>query len=257
MRNYTEERVSVAGGVTPGTLVAASSFPPLPPTFPPGVDPETYRLDTVRHLLRQAAYFSLFSVHNLNVPNIPLFMPGNPQQLIGMQVNEQLHRFEVAIEPPTLATGLQATKAVGQGVARVHIRWLVIPDTFHAAPNREPPPTALNPARSQRFTMLDGQFSFDDRDQSGFEVLVPGGRSPPGKAVGRSSVLEQWWIFSKDLASSEATRAMQSSTAISSPRISLGSISWYVLWIHRGNCAQSRLSHLCSQFLIPTLARCF
>ena len=185
MRNYTEERVSVAGGVIPVASGAASALPPLPPTFPPGVNPETYRLDTVRHLLRQAAYFSLFSVHDPNTPNIPLPMPGNPQQLIGMEVNERLHRLDVAVEPPTLATGFQVAKTVGQSVARVHIRWLVIPDTFHAAPNREPPPTPLNPARSQRFTMMDGHFSFDDHDQSGFRGFGAG-RTFPAREGGRS-----------------------------------------------------------------------
>jgi hypothetical protein len=162
----------------------SANLPQLPPTFPPGVDPETYRIETVSYLLRQAAYFSLFSVHNPNIPNVPLPMPGNPQQLIGMEVNEALHRFEVTGELPTPERGLQATNAVGQSVARVHIRWLTIPDNFYAAPDREPPPTPLNPTQSQRFTMLDGQFSFDDRDQSGFRGFGTG-RTFPALEGGR------------------------------------------------------------------------
>jgi hypothetical protein len=101
-----------------------------------------------------------------------------------MEVNEQLHRFDVTVEPPAQEKGLQATHAVAQSVARVHIRWLVIPDTFLAAPNREPPPTPLNPSRSQRFTMLDGQFSFDDRDESSFRGFGAG-RTFPALERGR------------------------------------------------------------------------
>jgi hypothetical protein len=142
------------------------------------VNPETFRIETVSHLLKQAAYFSLFSVHNPAIPNEPLPMPGNPGQLIGMRVNEQLHRFDITIEPPTAEIGLRATKLVAQSVARVHIRWLVIPDEFYAAPTREPPPTPLNPRQSQRFTMLDGQFNFDDSDQSGFQGFGAGRTFP-------------------------------------------------------------------------------
>jgi hypothetical protein len=176
---------SLEAGYTVGGMSGSSPPPPLlPPTFPTGVNPETYRIDTVSHLLKQAAYFSLFSVHNPAIPNVPLPLPGNPRQLVGMRVNEQLHRFDITVEPPTPQRGLRATKVVAQSVARVRIRWLVIPDEFHAAPTREPPPTPLNPRRSQRFSMLDGQFSFDDGDQSGFHGFGAG-RTFPAIETGR------------------------------------------------------------------------
>jgi hypothetical protein len=48
------------------------SFPfPLPPTFPPGVNPETYKIDEVTSLLNRAAFFSLFSIPSSNRPNNP------------------------------------------------------------------------------------------------------------------------------------------------------------------------------------------
>lgn len=158
---------------------------PLPPTFPPGVDPATYRLDSVAHLLEQAAYFSMFSVHDPSEPNVPIPIAGIPYLLAGMNVNERLHRFEVMVEPPRAGDGLHAINIVGQGMARVHIRWRVIPEQWYTAPDREPPPTPLIPFLSQRFTMLDGQFEFDDREHSGLYGFGAG-RTFPATEGGKS-----------------------------------------------------------------------
>src|SRR5712691_12001853 len=91
-----------------GASEALSSLPPLPPTFPPGVDPATYQLEAVSRLLKRAAYFSIFSIHNPNVPNIPIPSPRDPGRLIGIEANEELHRFEITVEDPTSECGLKA-----------------------------------------------------------------------------------------------------------------------------------------------------
>jgi hypothetical protein len=152
---------------------------PLPPTFPPDVDPTTYRLETVTHQLRQAAYFPIFSIANPASPNVPIFLwPGLSFLIVAVEVNEQLHRFEATVEPPVHARGLRAISRVGEPVASVHIRWTPIPENFEAAPDRVPPTTVLNPFCSQRFTMLDGHFQFQDRDQSGFKGFGTGRTFP-------------------------------------------------------------------------------
>src|SRR5260370_32371918 len=92
------------------------SLPPLPPTFPPGVDPATYQLETVSRLLKRAAYFSIFSIHNPNVPNIPIPSPRDPGSLIGIEANEELHRFETTVEEPASECGLNATNRVEEPV---------------------------------------------------------------------------------------------------------------------------------------------
>ena len=156
-----------------------AGFPPLPPTFPPGVDPATYRLETVTRLLRQAAYFPIFSIANPNSPNQPIpLIPGLSFLLTAVEVNEQLHRFEVHVEQPTMAHGLRARDRVGETVANVRMRWTPIPENFEAAPDRLPPTTILNPFCSQRFAALNGHLSFHDRDHNGLKGFGTGRTFP-------------------------------------------------------------------------------
>ncbi len=155
-----------------------ASFPglPLPPTFPPGVNPETYHLDSVTRLLRRAAFFSLFSVPS-GIPNVPLPMPGSSTLLRGIEVHENVHRFDIRVERKE-GDGLRSRNILGQSAGTVHIHWLPVPDNFEAAPGRIPPPTALDPSRSQRFVMMNGEFRFDDPEQSGFHGFGAGRTFP-------------------------------------------------------------------------------
>ena len=73
-----------------------------------------------------------------------------------------LHRFGVTVRPPTLEMGLRAVNVVGEPVGTFKHRWLMIPHDLEASPHREPPPTLLEPSRSQRFVMLDGLCTFGD-----------------------------------------------------------------------------------------------
>jgi hypothetical protein len=151
---------------------------PLPPTFPPGADPETYQIETVRRLLKKAAYLSIFSVHNPAIPNVPIPAPSNPKSLIGIEANEELHRLEIKVKEPTFTTGLRVINRVGEPVANVRVQWRLIPEDFEAAPRRLPPPTELNPTESQRFTFVQGQMTFKDRDRSGFHAFGTGRTFP-------------------------------------------------------------------------------
>lgn len=150
---------------------------PLPPTFPEGVDPATYRLAEVTDLLQRAAYFSLFSVHNPEVPNQPILVPGNPPGLAGIVVNENTHRFDIRVEMPRDGR-LAARNVLGEVAAHVHIDWMVIPQDFEARPDRQPPPTPLSFTESQRFTMLDGTFEFVDCEGSGMKGFGAGRTYP-------------------------------------------------------------------------------
>jgi hypothetical protein len=177
---------------------AVSSPPPLPagmgkdgasaslaPNFPKGVDPETYRLEVVQELLKRAAYFTIFNVANPQQPNKPILSSSGA--MIGVEVNEELHRFDIQVERPTVERGLRAINRLGDAVGKVHIRWMVIPDGFEAAPGREPPPTPLDPSRSQRFTMLDGSLRFLDRLGSGIDGFGSG-RTFPVMVSGKSQL---------------------------------------------------------------------
>jgi hypothetical protein len=146
--------------------------------IPPGESPETYHLGRVTDLLKRADYFSIFSVANPSRLNAPIPSPRNPAALIGVEVNEDLHRFQMSVEGSGPDGELRAGNQVGEPVASVHIRWLVAPDDFEAAPGRAPPPTELDPRRSQRFVMLDGALRFYDRFGSGFRAFGAGRTFP-------------------------------------------------------------------------------
>ena len=152
---------------------------PLPPTFPPGVDPETYHIEQVTELLKSAAYFPIFNVPNPSSPNEPvLVIPGISFLMTAVNVNEELHRYEVHVTDPTVQSGVRALNRIGAGVANVHIRWTPIPEDFEAAPGKYPPPTLLIPFFSQRFCMLEGQLTFKDKANSGFRAFGTGRTFP-------------------------------------------------------------------------------
>lgn len=147
--------------------------------FPPGVDPTTYKVEEVTRLLRQAAYFSIFSVPDPSRPNRPINWPSwFPWSIVAVEVHEELHRFDLAVETRAEGCRLQATQRVGRPAASVGIRWTVIPESFDAAPDRCPPPTPLVPFISQRFAMLNGELRFRDARGSGFRGFGTGRTFP-------------------------------------------------------------------------------
>lgn len=159
-----------------GGPARGSGGPPLSRARPPRVNPETYRSEEVTALLKKAAYFAIFNAPNPNSPNqtVPL-IPGIPflaqYLMVAVNVNEELHRFEVLDALPT-PSGLHSAKIVGEPVADVHIRFTPIPWDFQAAPNKYPsPPRLLIPFISQRVAMLEGGLQFKDEQQSGFKAF--------------------------------------------------------------------------------------
>jgi choline dehydrogenase len=170
------------GASVPRVALPPGAFPPG--AFPPGANPETYQLDKVTGLVEAASYLPIFSRNDPSRPNIPIPSPNHPDRVIGVEVHEELHRFEVEVGRPTQEGGLRATKRVGEPVASVQIRWMVIPDDFEPTPGCQPPPTELDPTRPQRFTMLDGRLTFHDRDRSGFRAFGTGRTFPVMTPVG-------------------------------------------------------------------------
>jgi hypothetical protein len=144
----------------------------------------------VTELLKSAAYFPIFNIPNPNRRNQAIsLLPSVPfldrLLLVAVDVNEQLHRFEISVEEQSGARGLRARDVVGDPVADVHIRWTPIPENFEAAPDSCPPPTILNPLSSQRFTMLNGRLSFMDADGSGFHGFGTGRTFPVSGQFGQ------------------------------------------------------------------------
>ena len=166
--------------------VAARHLPPqvqeLLKAFPPNVNPETYKIEDVTQLLQAASYLPMFSVHNPAAQNEPLYSPYVPFLPVAFLVNEQTHRFQVDVNASR--SGLTTFNVVGGPVGKVRIRWTVMPTAFHPSPTRRPPPRPLIPFIAQRFTMLDGEFSFEDSHGSGFRGFGAG-RTFPVNVDGR------------------------------------------------------------------------
>ncbi|MGH8070039.1 MAG: hypothetical protein ACRERE_33305 [Candidatus Entotheonellia bacterium] len=133
-----------------------------PPASLPDINAETYPFEVVQYLLDQAAYFTMFSTPDSKRSNAAILTPGQAGGVIGIKVDEILHRFGITIEPPTPETGLKAVNVVGEPAGTFSHRWMFIPHDFTASPDREPPPTLLEPLRSQRFVMLEGVCTFGE-----------------------------------------------------------------------------------------------
>ena len=157
----------------------AQAPPPIPPLpwVPHGQNPVTYDIERVSTLLKSAAYFPIFNIHDPGRQNqVNELIPGLPFFVRSVNVNEQLHRFDIHVERS--ACGLRAANRVGEAVASVQIQWTPIPDFYAPSAGVQPPPWLLNPFMSQRFTMLNGQLSFNDPGQSGVHAFGAGRTFP-------------------------------------------------------------------------------
>jgi hypothetical protein len=126
-----------------------------------------YSADLVQHLLDQAAYFHLYSSPRRSQASAFRVVFRQTDCDIGFQIREELHRFEVLMEPPNIHFGLRASNTVGEKIGTFESRWLFCPNDFEALPDREPPPTSFDPRRRQRFVMLDGNCVLGN-DEDGF-----------------------------------------------------------------------------------------
>jgi hypothetical protein len=101
-----------------------------------------------------------------------------PIEMIGVEVHEELHRFDIQGLPPDLEHGIRASNQVGEHIAAVTMRWMIAPDDFEPAIDKVPPPTALVMTRSQKFVMLGGRMTFRDAAQSGLRGFGSGRTFP-------------------------------------------------------------------------------
>jgi len=194
---------SPGGPIPPG--VAA-------PQVPPGGDPETSRVEEVDAALTKAAYICVYSRSDGNRPNTPIMAATGPLGelllrsgampmlgaigrlvgleavapvlkmmplgMIGVEVNEQLHRFDVRGTVPDERRGVRASNTVGEPVGTLTMKWLIAPDDFEPGPGRVPPPTFLDQTRSQKFVMLDGRQRLRDCRESGLRAAGSGRTFP-------------------------------------------------------------------------------
>lgn len=97
-----------------------------------------------------------------------------------------LNRFECTIRPPSASAGVTSLNRMGEFIATLEHRWMIIPDDHVSSMFREAPPTLLDTSRSQRFAMHDGKITFGDGSDGFFGFGT--GRTYP-TTVGRPRLL--------------------------------------------------------------------
>ena len=107
--------------------------------------------------------------------------PGTSNGVIGFRLQEALHRRQ------THTVRVPGRTLVGESTGRFTHRWMLMPDEFAALPDREPPPTLLDPSRSQRFVMLDSVLKFGD-STDGFRGFGTG-KTFPANGPGQSQLV--------------------------------------------------------------------
>lgn len=129
----------------------------------------------VLHILKKAAYFSIFSVPDSEQlsQGIPLIPFGN--LLYKIDITESPRRHHITVASPSPDYGFRG-KMIGSNerIAKQHLVLEMMPNNFEAGVGRKPPPTLLLPFLSQRFYMSEGVFDFLDPEHSGFRAHAAG-----------------------------------------------------------------------------------
>ena len=179
-RTPRKGRTAAAGPLRP------TAAPPARPAFlslstgpgPAASTPIMYASNPVGDALLSSGMASLAS------SVVTAMGPLLPVGLSGLDVRETLHRLDANTHAPTLDRGLTSANRIGEALATISMRWLLAPDEYEATPSAAPPPTGIQPDRSQRFVMHDGLITFQDRGQGGLRVFGAG-RTMPASVNGQ------------------------------------------------------------------------
>lgn len=160
----------------------------VPAPAPSPTDSGAISPPILQSVIDQAAHFNMFSIPDLSLNKPVICASRNAGSVIGMNVCETLHRFRIRVSPPSPGKPMTASNEVGEEAARFTHRWMLAPDDWAAGPGLEPPPTPLDPTRSQRFVMLDSECKFGPGDD-GFRGFGAGQTIVSGAANGRGQLL--------------------------------------------------------------------
>jgi hypothetical protein len=138
----------------------------------PAVNAPSYPRELIQKLLDQGAFFNLLAAPNHKIAHVSIGGVAGGG-IIGVRLHDALHRLSVVTSPPAGDNPIATKNTVGQRIGSFNQRWMFVPDDFVALPDKEPPPTRLEPSRSQRFVMLDGDCSFGD-GETGFRGFGTG-----------------------------------------------------------------------------------
>jgi hypothetical protein len=143
--------------------------------------------EALQRLVDQAGCFNLFTVPAPGAGGAAVRAPACPDAAVGVRACQPVHRFDIDLQPPSAEAGVRAANVVGEPAGRLDLRWLVAPYEFLSRPDREPPPTRLDPGCAQRFAMQEMTFTFGERGD-GFSAFGTG-RTFPVLAGGQPRLL--------------------------------------------------------------------
>jgi hypothetical protein len=109
--------------------------------------------DRIQKLVDQAANFNLYV--------IPDGQTSGGGRSTGIRASHLLRRFDIDTRPPD-SSGIRAVNTIGENLGRLDVHWRFMPESFSALPGKQPPPTRLDPSKSQRFTMLNTEVHIGD-----------------------------------------------------------------------------------------------
>jgi hypothetical protein len=155
-----------------GAAAASAPSPQLP-----DLNAGRYPFELVQRLVDRASWINVFAIPTANQSKTEIRAPGKSNGIFGAGCSEILRRFEINMTLPSLESGVKATNIVGEAAGKLDLRWMLIPDDFLARPGLSPPPTILDPSRSQRFVIQEGTFAFGN-GQDGFRSFGTGRTFP-------------------------------------------------------------------------------
>jgi hypothetical protein len=143
--------------------------------------------EVVQHWVDRAAHFNMYSTPDPSLADPSIYASDGSGVVIGMKIAEVLNRFNIITQPPDAHLPIRAKNIIGEPAGKSTHRWLFTPDDFIASPDQEPPPTAFDPSRSQRFVMLDSICTFGSGKDGFFGFGT--GQTFPAVVNGQSQTL--------------------------------------------------------------------
>lgn len=157
--------------------------PPLGPSStatpsPPAGIPPVSAAD-LQTAIDQDAFFYLYSLPEKggSSAGIADYDEKGGRMIVGFNLSETLHRFDVNVSAPTNRAPLAARFKLGESVGTCTWRWMMMPPDLVLAPGVDPPVWKMDADAAQQFAMRDGLFRFGN-GEDGFYAMGAGQTFP-------------------------------------------------------------------------------
>lgn len=160
---------------------AQATRPPAATGAAPGASRQL-SVEALQALIDQTVSINAFVSPDRGQAGCAVRARGDSGDIVGLRCGGLLNRFDIELELPS-NSGVRAVNLLGETVGRVDLRWMIIPNSYAARSDVEPPPTRLDTHVSQRFVMQEMTFTFGD-GRDGFRSFGTG-RTFPFASGGR------------------------------------------------------------------------